>query len=127
MKKTNHDMMTLAAPIELKDDFMNPNIVKIAMSPVSLHQCARAHYFSRSPIPYNATKAFHHIGIYGYKRSILKRFVSLTPSPLELDERLEQLRALEDGIMIHAVTVDQAPQSVDTPEDLEKVRACLQS
>ena len=63
-----------------------------------------------------------HIGIYAYRRSALQRFVSLTPSYLEQREKLEQLRALEDGMRIEVAFVDSVPLGVDTPADLEKVR-----
>ena len=65
---------------------------------------------------------FHHVGIYAWQRQALTRFVGLPPSPLEKAERLEQLRALEDGMEIAAVVVDSAPGGIDTPEDLDAVR-----
>ena len=68
------------------------------------------------------TGVFHHVGIYAWKREALARFVGLPPSPLEKAERLEQLRALEDGMEIAAVVVDSAPGGIDTPGDLDAVR-----
>jgi len=68
---------------------------------------------------------FHHIGIYAYRRTALERFVSLKPSPLELRERLEQLRALEDGMRLDVAIVDTVPLGVDTPADLERARQLL--
>lgn len=115
------DMATVAAPITNIDDIQNPNVVKIAMSFYAPH-LARASYFSRSPIPYGASTFYHHIGIYAFKRAALERFVHLPPSYLEKTEKLEQLRALEAGFRIDVACVEHVPQSVDTFEDLEKLR-----
>ena len=68
---------------------------------------------------------WHHIGVYAYRRAALERFVALPASPLELREKLEQLRALEAGMRISAARVDYGPFGVDTPEDLERARALL--
>jgi 3-deoxy-manno-octulosonate cytidylyltransferase (CMP-KDO synthetase) len=68
---------------------------------------------------------YHHIGLYGYRRKALERFVQLQPSPLELRERLEQLRALEDGMVISAAVVDDIPLGVDDRDDLERARVQL--
>ncbi|TNE34087.1 MAG: 3-deoxy-manno-octulosonate cytidylyltransferase, partial [Alphaproteobacteria bacterium] len=72
--------------------------------------------------PWGPGTHFHHIGIYAYRRASLKRFVALPPAPLELRERLEQLRALENGMRIDAAVVDSVPLGVDTPEDLARIR-----
>lgn len=125
MTQSSYEMMTLAAPIHDKSELTNANVVKIAMKKVALGEKIRAHYFSRAHIPSEAETCYHHIGIYGFRRDVLRRFVSLPPSYLEVSERLEQLRALEDGILIDVVTVDSPPQSVDTRGDLEKVRTIL--
>ena len=69
---------------------------------------------------------YHHIGLYTYRRHALERFVKLPISRLEQQERLEQLRALENGIRIDVALVDTVPFGVDTPEDLEKARVLLQ-
>ena len=87
----------------------------------------RALYFTRATAPYGDGPLFHHIGLYAYTRRALERFVSLPPSPLELRERLEQLRALEAGMRIHVGLVDTVPLGVDTPPDLERARELLQS
>ena len=82
-------------------------------------------YFSRCPVPHGGTTAtpvWHHVGIYAWQREALARFVSLPPSPLEKTERLEQLRALEDGMAITALVVDSAPGGIDTPDDLAAAR-----
>ena len=83
--------------------------------------------FSRRPIPDGGgggavPPAWHHIGVYAWRRSALARFVGLPPSPRETAEGLEQLRALEDGMAITAVVVDSAPGGIDTPFDLAAVR-----
>jgi 3-deoxy-manno-octulosonate cytidylyltransferase (CMP-KDO synthetase) len=122
MTRTPYSMITLASPITEAADLHNPNIVKIAMKNIHAGQKTVGHYFSRSCIPSEGTAHFHHIGIYGFTKDTLARFVSIPPSYLEVSERLEQLRALEDGIKIDVVVVGATPQSVDTMEDLEKVR-----
>jgi 3-deoxy-manno-octulosonate cytidylyltransferase (CMP-KDO synthetase) len=68
---------------------------------------------------------WHHIGLYAYRRDALARFVTLPPSPLEVRERLEQLRALEAGMRIEVAFVDTVPLGVDTPADLERARDIL--
>ena len=83
----------------------------------------RALYFTRATAPYGDGPLYHHFGMYAYRRAALERFVSLKPSPLEKREQLEQLRALEDGMRIDVTIVDTIPVEVNTPEDLELVRA----
>ncbi|MBF0094672.1 MAG: 3-deoxy-manno-octulosonate cytidylyltransferase [Alphaproteobacteria bacterium] len=85
----------------------------------------RALYFSRATVPAGDGPLFHHIGLYAYRREALGRFVALPPGVLELRERLEQLRALENGMRIDAALVDTVPLGVDTPADLERARALL--
>ena len=86
-------------------------------------------YFSRARIPYSRNPAaeWKHIGLYAYTREFLQKFPTLTSTPLEQAESLEQLRALENGYRIRMVRTDFTPTSVDTPEDLEKVRRILES
>ena len=79
-------------------------------------------YFSRACIPTGNAYVWHHIGIYAWQRNILERFVSLKPSPLELSEKLEQLRALELGMTITVGKIATAPRGIDTAEDLEAAR-----
>lgn len=85
----------------------------------------RALYFSRSPIPYGAAPedCWRHLGVYGYTRELLLRLTAHPPTPLERSERLEQLRALHLGVRIQMVAVGDAARGVDTPADLERVRA----
>ena len=82
-------------------------------------------YFSRANIPTGASDKYHHVGVYGWCRPALARFVALPPSPLELAEKLEQLRALEAGMNIAVAEIDSAPGGVDTAEDLQAVRQRL--
>jgi 3-deoxy-manno-octulosonate cytidylyltransferase (CMP-KDO synthetase) len=85
----------------------------------------RALYFTRGRAPWGEGPLYHHIGLYAWRRDALERFVRLPPSPLEQREKLEQLRALEAGMRIDAVLVEDVPLGVDTPADLEKARALL--
>lgn len=119
------DVATLAAVIKDESELTNPNVVKIAMALDAASKGGKALYFSRSMIPHGPGPHYHHIGLYAYRREILERFVTLAPSSLELQERLEQLRLLELGVRFGVELVDQIPVSVDTPEDLERARAAL--
>jgi 3-deoxy-manno-octulosonate cytidylyltransferase (CMP-KDO synthetase) len=90
----------------------------------------RALYFSRARIPFmrnpeTGVIVMQHIGLYAYRRAFLLTFAQLAPTPLERTEGLEQLRALEHGYTIRMAQVDRAPLSVDTPDDLERVRWML--
>ena len=118
------DIATLAAEIRKPEERTNPNVVKVVGSPVSPKRL-RALYFTRATAPSGDGPLYHHIGLYAYRRAALERFVSLPPSPLELREKLEQLRALEAGMRIDVTVVDSVPLGVDTPEDLETARKLL--
>ncbi|MEO1065936.1 MAG: 3-deoxy-manno-octulosonate cytidylyltransferase [Pseudomonadota bacterium] len=118
------DISTVAAAIIHDDEKTNENVVKVVGTPLADRRL-RALYFTRATAPHGDGPLYHHIGLYGYKRSALTRFVSLKPSPLETRERLEQLRALEAGMRIDVGLVDTVPLGVDTPADLEKARAVL--
>ena len=118
-------MASAQSLIETLEDLMNPNIVKV------VSDCnGYALYFSRSPLPYRFSKAeddrapfgFKHIGLYVYRKDFLKKVVSLDPSSLEKQERLEQLRVLENGYKIKLVTTNYDSIGVDTPEDLTRAR-----
>ena len=85
----------------------------------------RALYFTRAQAPWGEGPLFHHIGLYAYRRTALRRFVGLPQGRLEAREKLEQLRALEAGMRIDAMIVDDTPLGVDTPHDLERARAVL--
>lgn len=118
------DISTLAAEIVLEEERTNPNVVK-AVAYFGETRLARALYFTRATAPWGAGPLYHHIGLYGYRREALARFVALPPSPLEVREKLEQLRALEAGMTIEVALVDTVPLGVDTPADLEKACAAL--
>lgn len=118
------DIATLGAVISNEAEKTNANIVKIIGSPLS-DKRLRGLYFTRATAPYGDGPLYHHIGIYAYRRSALERFVSLPPSYLEGREKLEQLRAIEDGMRIDAMIVDTVPLGVDTPHDLELARQAL--
>ena len=100
----------------------DPNVVKVVTDLSGF-----ALYFSRSPLPYRRSPDApyaprQHVGLYAYRRDFLDRLTTLPPTPLEQAESLEQLRVLEHGYRIKMVPTDRAPESVDTPEDLERVR-----
>ena len=116
-------IITLKNKIEDENEYKDPNVVKVVCDKEG---CAL--YFSRSPIPFFRNKKAHpykHIGIYGYHRDTLLKFVSLSPSELEISEGLEQLRALENGIKIKVIETDYKGIGVDTPEDISKVEKLL--
>ncbi len=106
------------------ENIRNPNAVKVVTT-----ADGRALYFSRSTIPYDRDAAhppyWKHIGLYAYRKAALHRFHALAPSPLELTERLEQLRFLENGIPIHVETTTLDTIGVDTEEDLKRVELIL--
>lgn len=126
LKRPEVDISTLAAIIHDDDEKHSPNVVKVVMSPDNQYEnMGRALYFTRTPAPWGDGNLLHHIGIYGYQRHALKKFINLSPSYLEKREKLEQLRALEYNMQIHVTVVDTVPLGVDTPSDLEKARLIL--
>lgn len=128
------DIGTAVAPIRSLEEFLDPNCVKALRA-----RDGRALYFSRAPVPWprdhtsagrpaSYAGAWRHIGIYAYRVSGLLQFAAWPPTPLETIEKLEQLRALEHGMHIHLAALAEAPPAgVDTPADLERVRAALTS
>ena len=116
------DIATVVAPEASPDDRANPDVVKAVLSMQPGGRTGRALYFTRSTL-YGEGPVWRHIGIYGYRRDALLKFTLAHPSPLELREKLEQLRALELGLSIWAAVADDAPISVDSPDDLERARA----
>lgn len=127
------EMSTAATPVREAAEYDNPNVVKVVVS-----AAGRALYFSRRTIPYLRDAAqcsvagqmaafpfLKHLGIYGYRRDTLLRLVRFPVSPLEAAEKLEQLRALENGIPIAVVQVDYDSVGVDVPEDVARVEALL--
>jgi 3-deoxy-manno-octulosonate cytidylyltransferase (CMP-KDO synthetase) len=112
-------MATLAKRIENPAEVTDPNVVKVVRD-----LDGDAIYFSRSPIPYvreGGATHFKHIGLYVYRRDFLLAYSGLRVGPLEQAERLEQLRALENGYRIRVVETDYESFGVDTPQDLERV------
>jgi 3-deoxy-manno-octulosonate cytidylyltransferase (CMP-KDO synthetase) len=119
------DIATLATEITDETERHDPNVVKavIALKPGA--RIGRALYFTRLTAPGGPGPHFHHIGLYGYRRAALDRFVKLPQASLEKRERLEQLRALEDGMRIDVALVDTVPLGVDTPAHLARARELL--
>ncbi|GLQ39869.1 3-deoxy-manno-octulosonate cytidylyltransferase [Rhizobium albus] len=118
------DIATLAVEITEDDERSNPNVVKVVGTEIAPNRL-RALYFTRATAPHGDGPLYHHVGLYAYRREALTRFVALGPSPLELREKLEQLRALEAGMRIDVEIVDTVPLGVDTPADLAKARRLL--
>ncbi|PPD13812.1 MAG: 3-deoxy-manno-octulosonate cytidylyltransferase [Methylobacterium sp.] len=118
------DIATLAAIIRREEEKTASHVVKAVGSRLTPNRM-RALYFTRATAPWGEGDLHHHIGLYAYRRNALRRFVNLPPSPLEMREKLEQLRALEAGMRIDIVVVDTVPLGVDTPEDLERARALI--
>jgi 3-deoxy-manno-octulosonate cytidylyltransferase (CMP-KDO synthetase) len=118
------DIATLAAEIHTEEESTAPSVVKAIGSRIGERRM-RALYFTRATAPWGDGPRYHHIGLYAYRRRALERFVTLPPSPLELQEKLEQLRAMEAGMRIDITIVDTVPRGVDTPADLESTRLIL--
>jgi len=126
VRDSRADLATLCTPIENAEEFANPNVVKVVSS-----ADGAALYFSRAPIPHvrdadtaGHAGAFRHLGIYAYRVSALLRLTALPVSRLEALEKLEQLRALEAGMRIAVAVASARPGvGVDTPEDIERLRA----
>ena len=129
------EMSTAATRITHPEELDNPNVVKVVVS-----AAGRALYFSRRTIPYLREAAsgsvneqlaafafLKHLGIYGYRRETLLRLVKFPVSPLEAAEKLEQLRALENGVQIAVVIVDYDSMGVDVPEDVKRVEQILRT
>lgn len=112
-------MGTVGCPL-LEEEYNEPSAVKVIVN-----RLGNAMYFSRSLIPYprNAfvQHPLKHVGMYGYQRQFLLNYAKMEPTPAELTESLEQLRALENGYTIRVITTDQRFVGVDTPEDLDRV------
>lgn len=125
LAKRDVDIATLAAEIKIEQERTEPSVVKVVGTPTASPGTLRALYFTRCSAPFGEGPLYHHIGIYAYRRAALERFVKLAPSPLELREKLEQLRALEAGMRIDARLVETVPLGVDTPADLERARKLL--
>jgi 3-deoxy-manno-octulosonate cytidylyltransferase (CMP-KDO synthetase) len=119
------DIATLACVITREEERDDPSVVKAIGSELTPTRL-RAIYFTRATAPSGPGPLLHHIGLYAYRRAALARYVSLPPSRLEVRERLEQLRAVEAGMRIDIMLVDDVPLGVDTPHDLDRARALLE-
>ena len=118
------DIATLAAEIHTEEESISPSVVKAVGTSLGGKRM-RALYFTRATAPHGDGPRYHHIGLYAYRRAALQRFVKLPPSPLEQQEKLEQLRALEADMRIDITVVDTVPRGVDTAPDLETARRIL--
>jgi 3-deoxy-manno-octulosonate cytidylyltransferase (CMP-KDO synthetase) len=124
------EMSTVSRPFVSADEFRSPHVVKVVTN-----LAGEALYFSRAPIPATAPAAAFansvppvaraHVGLYVYRRDTLLKLAALPAAPLELEERLEQLRALANGIRIRVVETRHVAAGVDTPDDLERVRQMM--
>ncbi len=119
-------MATLVRQMDAGEDVTDPNVVKVVTA-----ASGHALYFSRLPIPYDRDQSgvgegyLHHLGIYAYRPETLKKLLSLPPGRLEMKEKLEQLRALENGIGIQVVLTSLHSIGVDVPEDVKRVETLL--
>ena len=118
--KPGADIATLVSPSSDEADRNNPNVVKTIRA-----SDGRCLAFTRAPAPWGEGPIERHVGIYVYRREALAGFVAAPPSPLELREKLEQMRALEMGMRICADAITDFPKGVDSPADLESARAIL--
>ena len=113
-------MGSAMTPITVEEDIANPNVVKIVAG-----QKGQALYFTRYSVPYRrrntGVPCYQHIGFYVYRRDFLLEFAAMPPTPLEITESLEQLRALENGIRIDMIETDYQGIGVDAPEDVARI------
>ena len=127
MVEQGFDAGTCAAPVRDEEEFRDPTVVKVVRT-----REGRALYFSRAAIPYGydgtaegpcwrRDRQLRHVGIYAYRTEALGRWVGFNRSPLELQEGLEQLRALENGMRIGVAVVAEAAEGIDTPGDLARM------
>lgn len=128
-ENSQFDITTAITPLKSNEDVINPNIVKVALG-----EGGRAVYFSRSGIPFNRDNpdsldaAYRHIGIYAYSVKSLRAFCQFPESTLEKCEKLEQLRALSNGLTIGATIVEQAPpHGIDTEQDYLNIKAVMEN
>ena len=129
LQQTGAVMASVCAPVESIDELHNPNLVKV-ITDVN----ADAVYFSRYPVPFSRDKVLEdasgykkHMGVYAYRADFLAKFIKLPVSFLEASEKLEQLRAIENGYKIKMIEVKGFEKGVDTPEDLELARKKIEN
>jgi 3-deoxy-manno-octulosonate cytidylyltransferase (CMP-KDO synthetase) len=124
LSSCKYEVVTPAYYSNSYEDYLSRHVVKVVVD-----KDFRALYFSRAPIPFTEKKNFtgfhHHIGMYGYLKDSLKRFINLPPSTLEKTEKLEQLRFLENDIGIKVISSEYQSVGVDVPEDVVKVEKIL--
>ena len=114
------DISTLGVKISSEEEFLNPNIVKAYVKNIS-----ESNYVDDFDRRFDIGKEeflYHHVGIYGYKRKALETFIGFDQSESEIERKLEQMRAIENGMKIVLGLIDELPISVDTQEDLEIAR-----
>tara|TARA_R110001583_G_scaffold17482_2_gene70649 strand:+ start:13214 stop:13966 length:753 start_codon:yes stop_codon:yes gene_type:complete len=126
---SNFSITTAVSAIKSEEDYMDPNVVKAVLGEEN-----RALYFTRSPCPFNRnnpnnySQAYRHIGIYAYRVGALREFCSYPESVLEACEKLEQLRALSNGMAIGALVIENAPpHGIDTQKDYEKLKLLMEN
>jgi 3-deoxy-manno-octulosonate cytidylyltransferase (CMP-KDO synthetase) len=117
------DIATLVSPTSDATERADENVVKAVMAGAGQEPFGRCLCFTRCPAPWGDGPVLRHVGLYAFRRAALDRFVAAPPSPLEVREKLEQMRALEMGMVIGAAVVDVFPKGVDTPAHLEAARA----
>lgn len=127
LQQTGKNIVTLAKRITLAHEIHDPNVVKVVFS-----RSGKALYFSRLPIPYRRDNMqihdepprnlhFKHLGLYGYKAATLKRIAKMPPDSLEIAEKLEQLRWMQQDIDIFVEVTEKESIAIDTPEDLKRL------
>ena len=124
LKTGKYDVVTAAFLNKSYEDFLSENVVKVILDRES-----RALYFSRSPVPFAQKSDFrgfyNHVGIYGYKKSAVEKFVGAPISDMERSEKLEQLRFLDNNITMNVIVTEYRSFGVDVPEDVEKIEKLL--
>ena len=127
MKQDKCDIGTLASEFSSKDEIKNPNIVKVAVKEkLSENIFSNSLDFFRTEQNFKGN-LYHHIGIYGFTNKALMRYVALKRTKLELERKLEQLRALENNMLIHVGYVKDLPLSVDTEDDLIEIKKIMEN
>lgn len=119
-----HEIVTLATPIKNINRQNDPNVVKVVATSLD-SSYPKALYFTRARAPWGDGDILQHIGLYAYRRDALSRFIALPPSPLEKRESLEQLRGLEAGMPFTICLIKDAPQEINTREDLDNLNRRL--
>ena len=123
LESSNADISTLGVKISSEEEFLNPNIVKAYIKNIS-----ESNYVDDFDRRFDIGKEeflYHHVGIYGYKRKALETFIGFDQSESEIERKLEQMRAIENGMKIVLGLIDELPISVDTQEDLEIARRSM--